>query len=142
MYTMKQTCKKVGMTYEALKFYCNEGLVPNVKRDFNNRRVFDESDVLWITSLKCLKNCGMSINDMKSYIDLCMQGQSSIPERKIILNELKESLKKKMDDLEASIDYIDQKQQFYDDVLSGKTKYLSNLITVEDEGGLCHGKEL
>lgn len=132
MYTMKQTCNKVGMTYEALKFYCNEGLVPNVKRDENNRRVFDENDVLWITSLTCLKNCGMSIKDMKSYIDLCMRGESSIPERKIILNELKESLKKKMDDLEESIDYIDQKQQFYDDVLSGKTKYFSNLITVED----------
>ena len=118
MYTMKQTCKKVGMTYETLKFYCNEGLVPNVKRDLNNRRVFDESDVLWITSLTCLKNCGMSIKDMKSYIDLCMQGQSSIPERKAILNELKESLQKKMDDLQESINYIDNKQQFYDDVLS------------------------
>ncbi|KJR45596.1 Transcriptional regulator, MerR family [Desulfosporosinus sp. I2] len=95
MYTMKQTCKKVGMTYEALKFYCNEGLVPNVRRDLNNRRVFDENDVLWITSLTCLKNLGMSIKDMKAYIDLCMQGQSTIPERKTILNELKESLQKK-----------------------------------------------
>jgi len=132
MYTMKQTCKKVGMTYETLKFYCNEGLVPNVKRDLNNHRVFDESDALWITSLTCLKNCGMSIKDMKTYIDLCMQGQSSIPERKVILDELKESLQNKMDDLQESINYIDNKQQFYDDVLSGKTKYYSNLITVED----------
>ncbi len=132
MYTMKQTCKKVGMTYEALKFYCNEGLVPNVKRDKNNRRVFDERDVLWITSLTCLKNCGMSIKDMKTYIDLCMQGQSSILERKIILNELKGSLQNKIDDLQESIDYIDKKQQFYDDVLSGKTKYYSNLIKIEN----------
>lgn len=31
MYTMKQTCNKVGMNYETLKFYCNEGLIPNVK---------------------------------------------------------------------------------------------------------------
>lgn len=33
LYSMKQACQKVGMTYEALKFYCNQGLVPNVKRD-------------------------------------------------------------------------------------------------------------
>lgn len=32
-YTMMQVCKETGMTYQALKFYCNEGLVPNVKRD-------------------------------------------------------------------------------------------------------------
>ena len=36
-YTMMQVCKETGMTYQALKFYCNEGLVPNVKRDKNNR---------------------------------------------------------------------------------------------------------
>lgn len=38
-YSMKQTCQKVGMTYEALKFYCNQGLVPHVKRDKNNYRI-------------------------------------------------------------------------------------------------------
>ena len=41
MYTMMQVCREVGMTYQTLKFYCNEGLVPNVKRDKNNRRIFD-----------------------------------------------------------------------------------------------------
>ncbi len=50
-YTMMQVCKETGMTYQALKFYCNEGLVPNVKRDKNNRRVFDGRDVAWISSL-------------------------------------------------------------------------------------------
>ena len=64
-YTMMQVCKETGMTYQALKFYCNEGLVPNVKRDKNNRRVFDERDVAWIGSLTCLKKCGMSIQEMK-----------------------------------------------------------------------------
>ena len=26
-YTMMQVCKETGMTYQALKFYCNEGPV-------------------------------------------------------------------------------------------------------------------
>lgn len=30
-YTMKQACKLTGMNYEALKFYCNSGLVPGLK---------------------------------------------------------------------------------------------------------------
>lgn len=33
VYTMMQACKQTNMTYQTLKFYCNEGLVPNVKRD-------------------------------------------------------------------------------------------------------------
>ena len=62
---MMQVCRELDMTYQTLKFYCNEGLVPNVKRDHNNRRVFDEKDVKWIKDLTCLKKCGMSIQEMK-----------------------------------------------------------------------------
>lgn len=127
MYTMKEVCRETDMTYEALKFYCNEGLVPNVKRDTNNHRVFDDRDVAWIKSLTCLKNCGMSIQEMKVYIDLCLQGEKTIPERKVILARKREDLLKKMAELQASIDYIDWKQGFYDDVLSGKIEYYSNL---------------
>ena len=47
-YTMKQACKLTGMNYEALKFYCNSGLVPGLKRDQNNRRVFDERCIAYI----------------------------------------------------------------------------------------------
>lgn len=128
MYTMKEACREVGMTYEALKFYCNEGLVPNVKRDTNNHRVFDDRDIAWIKSLTCLKNCGMSIQDMKQYIALCYQGRASISERKVVLAQKREELLRRMARLQESIDYIDQKQRFYEDVLSGKTEYHSNLI--------------
>ena len=31
IYTMMEACKETGMTYQGLKFYCNAGLVPNVK---------------------------------------------------------------------------------------------------------------
>ena len=56
MYTMMQVCRKLDMTYQTLKYYCNEGLVPNVKRNKNNRRIFDEHDVNWIKDLSCLRN--------------------------------------------------------------------------------------
>lgn len=128
MYTMKEACRETGMTYEALKFYCNKGLVPNVKRDANNRRVFDDHDIAWIKSLTCLKNCGMSIQEMKQYIDLCYQGEASIPERKLVLAKKREELLHRIAELQTSVEYIDWKQGFYDDVLSGKKKYYSNLI--------------
>ena len=75
LYTMMQVCKKADMTYQTLKFYCNQGLVPNVKRDHNNRRVFDERDLKWIQDLVCLKKCGMSIQEMKAYLDLSCRGR-------------------------------------------------------------------
>lgn len=132
MYTMMQTCRETNMTYQALKFYCNEGLVPNVKRDENNRRVFDEHDVKWIKDLVSLKKCGMSIQEMKEYLDLCLQGESTIPQRKRLLEKKQQALRDQIRELENSVSYIDWKQNFYDEVLSGKRPYISNLIRAED----------
>ena len=128
MYSMKEACTLTNMTYENLKFYCNEGLVPNVKRDRRNYRVFDEYDIKWIQSLNCLKSCGMSIAEMKQYLALCMEGEGTIPERKVILAEKKETLLQSITELQKAVAYIDWKQGFYDDVLSGKTAYYSNLV--------------
>ena len=128
MYSMREACTLTNMTYENLEFYCNEELVPNVKRDRRNYRVFDEHDIKWIQSLNCLKSCGMSIAEMKQYLALCMEGEGTIPERKVILAEKKETLLKSITELQKAVAYIDWKQRFYDDVLSGKTAYYSNLV--------------
>lgn len=128
MYSMKEACTLTNMTYENLKFYCNEGLVPNVKRDNRNYRVFDEHDIKWIQSLNCLKGCGMGISEMKEYLALCMEGEDTIPERKVILAEKREALLQSIAELQKAVAFIDWKQGFYDDVLSGKTEYYSNLV--------------
>lgn len=133
MYTMMQVCRELNMTYQTLKFYCNEGLVPNVKRDKNNRRIFDEKDVRWVKDLTCLKKCGMSIQEMKDYLNLCLQGESTIVLRKEMLAKKQKELRASMTELEESISFIDWKQNFYDEVLSGKRPYISNLIRTDDE---------
>ncbi len=126
---MKDVCKITGISYETLKFYCNQGLVPNVKRDEHNFRLFDQHDIEWIKSLTCLKRCGMSINEMKEYLSLCLQGIKSIPQRKVMLETKQKELFLKLKEVQDSIDYINWKQNFYDEVLSGKREYISNLIS-------------
>lgn len=68
------------------------------------------------------------ISEMKKYVDLCLKGQDSIPERKVILEKKRDTLVEQMKTLRESIEYIDWKQNFYNDVLSGKTDYYSNLV--------------
>ena len=132
MYSMKETCKKTGLSYDTIKYYCNEGLIPNVKRDKNNYRVFDDNNIAWIKSLLCLKNCGMRISEMKEYLSLCLKGQSTIPERQKILDVKRKALVEELNNIQESIDYIDWKQNFYKEVLDGKTKYYSNLIKTNE----------
>lgn len=128
LYPMKEACNQTGMAYETLKYYCNIGLIPNVKRSANNRRVFDEHDIAWIKSLTCLKKCGMTIEEMKQYLAYCLQGPSSISVRKVMLDKKRGILEEKKKEIQESIDYIDWKQNLYDNVLSGKVPYVSDLL--------------
>lgn len=133
LYSMKETCEKTGLTYDTLKFYCNEGLIPNVKRNKSNYRVFDDNDINWIKTLSCLKKCDMSIIEIKEYLDLCLKGKSSIPERQVILDSKLEELELKKQEVEEAINYVKWKQNFYKDVLSGKTEYFSYLINTKND---------
>ncbi|MGN0763652.1 MAG: MerR family transcriptional regulator [Aristaeellaceae bacterium] len=136
---MKEACRQVGMGYEALKFYCNEGLVPGVKRDERNRRLFDDSDIAWIRGLICLKKCGMSMEQMKEYLTLCLLGEASIPQRQAMLARQREMLLARQAELQASLDFIDRKQEFYRDVQAGRIPYQSNLIRhAGADGGLAN----
>ena len=69
---------------------------------------------------------------MKAYLDLCLQGPSTIPQRKEMLAQKQNALRNSIQELEDSVAYIDWKQNFYDEVLSGKRPYVSNLIRTEE----------
>ena len=62
-----------------------------------------------------------------------MVGKDSIPERKIMLAKKQKELKEKLASVQEAIAYIDWKQQFYDDVQSGKIEYYSNLVPPAEE---------
>lgn len=70
----------------------------------------------------------MSINGIRQYLELCLKGKKTIQDRKEILNAKLCELEHKKEEIENSIDYINKKQKNYDDVLSGKTEYYSNLV--------------
>lgn len=128
LFTMHQVCQQTGLSYETLKYYCNQGLVPNVKRDNNNHRVFDQYDINWIKDLVCLKKCNMTIVEMKTYLQLCLQGPSSIDTRLEMIAIKKQELQQQIEQLQESIHYIEWKENLYDDFKTGRKPYISNLI--------------
>ena len=73
----------------------------------------------------------MSIQEMKEYLDLCLQGESTIHRRKEMLAKKRKALLDSIEELKGCIGYIDWKQDFYDAVLAGEIPYVSNLIWTE-----------
>jgi DNA-binding transcriptional MerR regulator len=128
---MKDVCDKTNLSYETLRYYCNLGLVPNVKRDKNNYRLFDDRDVAWINGLQCLRKCGLSIKELQDYMELAKKGKSTIFQRKAMLDSKLSDLLDIKSEIDHSIAYIKDKNLYYDKVLSGEIEYTSNIIVVE-----------
>ncbi len=134
LYSMKEAGLAIGLTYEGLKFYCKEGLVPRLKRDERDHRRFDERDLSWLSGLMSLRDCGFSIKDMKDYMRLCQMGPDTIKMRQQMLEEKREQLQQRVSKINEAISYIDQKQAFYEGVLRGDIPYVSNLTDEADTG--------
>ncbi len=126
-YSMKEVCSMTGLSYETLKLYCKEGLIPDVKRDKNNYRIFDDNNIGWIKNLLCLKKCGMSFSEIKTYMQLCKEGKETIPARKKLLLKKLRDLHDEEKKLKDNINYINMKMKFYDDVIKNKVEYFSYL---------------
>ena len=110
------------MTYQALKFYCNEGLVPNVKRDKNNRRVFDDKSANWMQGIACLKRCGASIEDIKEYCNLCRipESRENLQARYQIILKQREQTYRRIEEAKAAAAYMDEKARHYEQILDGE----------------------
>lgn len=61
-----------------------------------------------------------------------LEGQNTIPQRMKMLAKQKEFLLLKLSQLNEHLAYIDYKNKFYQDVLSGKIPYKSDLIKIDD----------
>ena len=44
-------------------------------------RIFQDSDFEWLSIISCLKQTGMPIKDIKAFIDWCIEGDATIPQR-------------------------------------------------------------
>lgn len=108
-----------GLSYDTLKFYCNQALVPGVQRDSNNYRVFDAQAISWARGLSMLRRCGLSMKEMQQYVQLCLQGDGTVGQRRQILDEAEQRVRASMEGLHACLDFLHAKQQFYADVERG-----------------------
>lgn len=127
-YTVKQIAELMGMSEHTIRYYTDLNLLP-VKRDSGNRRVFDEESINWLMGIKCLKGCGMSIEDIKRYGDLCLQGDGTLAERREIMRRQLVLAEQKLNEAKEVFDYITKKVAHYDDVMAGKTPDDTNPAT-------------
>lgn len=108
------------MTAHAVCYYCDRGLVPNLRHDAHGNRLFDEESINWLRAVGFLRASGMSIAQIKHYFELCQQGAATLQERQTILAELKQKAEAELAAAQIRVHCLDEKVQSLQESIEGK----------------------
>lgn len=136
MYTIKEVAKKMDISEHTLRFWAKSGFFPFVQRNENNIRMFSEDDLGWVKIVKCLRSVGTENKAIKRYIDLCIQGDSTIEERYNIILETKKKALEQFDELQQQLKILDYKEEYYQNLiknhLEDRFNPMNNLKQMEE----------
>lgn len=122
MYTIKDVAEKMDVSEHTLRFWAKSGFFPFIKRNENNIRIFSENDLEWVRIVKCLRSVGTENKAIKKYIDLCIKGDSTIPERYGIIHSTKIKAQQQMEELQKQLDLLNFKESFYQNLIKNNLK--------------------
>ncbi|MFT4143748.1 MAG: MerR family transcriptional regulator [Mobilitalea sp.] len=116
MYTIKQISEKTNLTEHTLRYYDREGLIPFISRTSSGIRQFSEDDLEWIHLICCLRNSGMPLQEIKEFMQMCLQGAELLEERKALLVKHRTRILNEVKNLENSLGIINYKINHYKEI--------------------------
>jgi DNA-binding transcriptional MerR regulator len=105
-FTIKQVSEKTGLPPHVLRYYENEGLLPYVERSRNGIRRYSEGDLEWLGLICCLKNTGMSIKQIKSFVELSLEGEQTLKQRCDLLLEHKRHVEEQIQEMHKHLEKV------------------------------------
>ena len=114
MYSINEVAAICEVTAHTLRFYDKEGLMPFVGRNGAGNRIFSEGDLLLVKVICCLKNSGMPIKEIRTYIELVMEGDSTRDTRRGMMIAHRKEVLRQMEELKKSLNIIDLKVAMYE----------------------------
>lgn len=132
VYTVGEMAKLLGVTASTLRYYDKEGLLPFVERSSGGIRMFQESDIEWLQVIGCMKKAGMSIKDIKQYIEMALQGDETIGLRLDMFRRQREALKAQMEELRHAMEMVEYKCWYYETAKAAGTTEAPQNMALSD----------
>lgn len=117
MYTIKEVGQKMHVSAHTIRYWAKLGFFPFIRRSEGNIRLFDEDDLEWVKLVKCLRSAGVENNEIKCYIDLCLKGDATIPERYAIIKATRAQAYAKLKQFKEQVKLLDFKEEYYASLL-------------------------
>ena len=131
MYTIGQVAEMFGLPISTLRYYDKQGLFPNMERVSGIRR-FSETEVEALRVIECLKKAGMEIKDIRQFMDWCVEGPATYPQRKAMFEVQRAHMEAELEQMNRTLDMLKFKCWYYEQAIrDGNEEKLAAMIPDE-----------
>ena len=117
MYSIQDVSRKTGLSTHTLRYYEKEGLISGVERSQGGFRQYTDEDLEKLGLICCLKNTGMSIQEIARFVQLTREGEHTLEERVELLKEHRNRVLKRMEEMQKHLEKVTWKLNFFSEKL-------------------------
>lgn len=132
LYTVGEMARFLNVSASTLRYYDKEGLLPFVERSNSGIRMFSDKDYEWLKIIECLKKSGLSIKEIRSYIDMTKRGDDSLEERLQLFEERKKDVERQMRELQETLDLLKYKCWYYEMAIQDQSEERVRSLSAEE----------
>lgn len=110
-YTVKQAAEILATTPRTIRYFCDRGLIPHLRRGRNYYRLLNAEQLDLLRILLGMKQAGFAPSDLRRYSRLVRQGDQTAADRLAILTTRKHQLWQEIKDRQAAIDFIERQEE-------------------------------
>ncbi|MCA9833478.1 MAG: MerR family transcriptional regulator [Thermomicrobiales bacterium] len=127
-YPIREAARLAGLAATAIRYYESIGLLDPPKRDASSgHRVYSDADLMTLEAVACLHATGLSIPDMRNYLQNSRRGIDGAALQIELLNAQAEQLERESEYLELRRRYVDLKTRFWQATLAGDDSLATRL---------------
>ena len=116
MYSIGQVAEMFGLPISTLRYYDKQGLFPNMER-VSGIRKFGDTEIEALRVIECLKKAGMEIKDIRQFMDWCVEGPSTYPQRKALIEAKKTHMEEEIRRMNRALDMLKFKSWYYEQAI-------------------------
>lgn len=113
-YSIGELAALTGISPSTLRYYDIEGFFPDLNREQSGARIFTDREVGLLKIIECLKATGMSIKDIKQFIDWRDGEDATLGQRKNLFHERLKVVEEQLENLRKIRETLLYKCWYYD----------------------------
>ena len=117
MYSIQDISKKTGLSAHTLRYYEKEGLLTHVERSRGGFRQYTDEDMERLGLICCLKNTGMSLQEIARFVELTNEGEQTLRERGELLRVHREHVVARIAEMQRHLEKVTWKLDFFSEKL-------------------------